>query len=431
MGNTMSHPILPPALAAPEYRALIDQCVHCGLCLPACPTYALFGTEMEAPRGRIALFRAAADGRITLDGAFRKHIESCLACRACEPACPSGVKYGALVERARAAIEQGRAPGAFERIVRRLTLRELLPHPGRLRILARILYLYQRLQLSDWVRRMTFLPAGLTALHTLLPPLSLHYPAYRQATPALSEPGGTVALFRGCVQDAFLPNVNAATIRVLQRNGYRVELPEGQTCCGAAHLHVGEEGLCQDLARRNITVFNAGNYAAVINNAGGCGATLKEYPHLLQNDPLYADSARCFAEKVKDIGEFLAAALYAPPRKPIKARVIYIDSCHLRNVQRVIRQPRELLNAIPGVELVELSHPDRCCGSAGVYNIVHPDIANALLDTKMAEIASTGASIIVVANTGCYLQMLNGARRAGFNGRVLHLVELLDESYAD
>jgi len=294
----------------------------------------------------------------------------------------------------------------------------------------------------------------------LLPRLPARYPDYRKPAPAMGEKRGTVAFFHGCVQEAFLADVNAATIRVLQRNGYEVHVPPDQTCCGAAQLHVGEVELARELARRNIDAFTpslppsasrrtgspsqgegqggglpsseedpAGEYDAIINNAGGCGTTLKEYDHLLADDPAYADRAKLFVAQVKDISEFLADHLREPPRGVLNARVTYVDSCHLRHAQRVAQQPRDLLKMIPGLELVELKHPDHCCGSAGVYNIVHPDTANAILDAKMADIAATGAEMIVTTNTGCYLQLLHGVRRAGLKARVVHLVELLDQAY--
>jgi glycolate oxidase iron-sulfur subunit len=420
----------PESLSSPHFRQLLNQCVHCGLCLPACPTYAIFGTEMESPRGRIALMNAAAEGRVPLDGTLRRHIESCLACRACEPACPSGVRYGLLVETTRNAVEANRTPGIFERTVRRVALRELLPQHGRLRSTARVLRLYQTLGLPALARRVP-LPARLRAMSALLPPLPEPALDYRQPAPAMGHERGVVSFFRGCIQDAFLPHVNAATVRVLQCQGYRVEFPLAQTCCGAAQLHVGEESLACALARQNIDAFSAGDYIAIINNAGGCGAVLSDYARLLQGDPAYAEKAARFSRQVKDISEFLAEHLNVAPRRAVQVRATYVDSCHLRNVQRIMGQPRDLLRAIRGVELVELESVDRCCGSAGVYNIVQPDTANVLLDSKMTDIAATGADTIVVANTGCYLQMLNGVRRAGLHARVVHLVELLDQAYAE
>lgn len=416
-------------LATAQFRTLLNKCIHCGLCLQSCPTYAVFGTEMDSPRGRLALMRAASEGRINLGGAFENHIELCLMCRACEPACPSGVQYGTMIETARVAIEKGRHPGVFERIVRWLALRQLMPHPRRLRFVAWWMRLYQRLRIQGLVRRLNFLPDTLSNIESLLPRLSGISPDYQSVAPAIGKPRGKVAFFHGCIQDAFLGEVNAATIRVLQRNGFEVHFPKQQTCCGAAQLHLGEEELFLDLARKNIDGFPADQFVAIVNNAGGCGSTLKEYDHLLKNDPVYAEKASKFSSKVKDINEFLMDNLHTPPKGTIKARVTYSDSCHLRHVQKVINQPRDLLRQIPGIELIELKKPDRCCGSAGVYNITQVNTANAILDEKMADIASTGADIIVTTNTGCHLQLINGVRLAGLNARVVHLVELLDQSY--
>lgn len=419
----------PNSLAGPEFKTLLNKCIHCGLCLQSCPTYAVFGTEMDSPRGRIALMRAASDERIEFGGAFENHISLCLMCRACEQACPSGVQYGTMVETARMALERARNPGIIERFIRWLTLRQLMPNQDRLRFLAWWMRLYQVLRIQQLVRGLKLLPEALQNVEALLPSISAHRSNHQSFVPAMGGCRGKVAFFHGCVQDAFLGEVNAATIKVLQRNGYEVHFPKEQTCCGAAQLHIGEEELFLDLARKNIDSFPVDEYIAIINNAGGCGSTLKEYDHLLKNDPAYAEKAGEFSAKVKDISEFLMESFHTPPTGIINARVTYADSCHLRHVQKVINQPRDLLRQIPGLELVELNKPDRCCGSAGVYNIVQMETANAILEDKMADIASTGADIIVTTNTGCHLQLMNGVRRSGLKTRVVHLVELLEQSY--
>jgi glycolate oxidase iron-sulfur subunit len=419
----------PPVLTKPEVRDLLNQCIHCGLCLPACPTYAVFHTEMDGPRGRIALIGAATDGRIGVDGVFREHLELCLGCRACETACPSGVHYGALFEVAREAIEQERTPGRGERFVRWLALRQLLPHRQRLRWLARGLWLYQRTGVQSLVRRWRVLPKSIRTMEALLPPLDAGYPDYGKPAPAVGQKRGEVAFLYGCVQDAFLARINAATVRVLQRNGYEVHFPQRQTCCGAAQLHTGEAELARELARRNIDACASRDYAAIISNAGGCGATLKQYAHLLHDDPGYADKAQQFVAKFQDISEFLAAHLHNPPTGELRLRATLVDSCHLRHGQRIVRQPRQLLQAIPGLMLVELQQPEMCCGSAGIYNIVQADTANQVLDAKMNDVAATNAEMVVTANTGCHMQMIYGVRKAGLRAEVVHLVELLDRSY--
>lgn len=430
MTQTASTPVT-GALNTPEFHSLLDQCVHCGLCLPACPTYTVFHTEMDSPRGRIQLMHAAADGRIDTSGAFAEHIDLCLGCRACETACPSGVQYGLLLEATRATMLAERKVGRVEAFVRWFALRQLIPHRNRLRLLARLLEFDQAIGLSAFVRKLNLLPPNLQAMAELLPPLSTRYPDYRRPAPALGEQRGVVALLVGCVQDAFLSDVNAATVRVLQRNGYEVHFPRTQTCCGAAPLHIGEAELARDLARQNLDAFDSPDFVAILNNAGGCGATLKEYAHLLAGDPAYAAKAQRFVAKLQDISEFLADHLHTPPRGRIERRVTYVDSCHLRHGQKVIRQPRQLLTAINGITLIELKQPDMCCGSAGVYNITQPETATQVLDAKLADIAATRAQTVVTTNTGCHMQLLYGVKQAALNAEVIHLVQLLDRAYGE
>lgn len=422
-------------LTSPEFKSLLNQCIHCGLCLPACPTYQVYHTEMDNPRGRIQLIRAAADGRIDVGGRFQEHLELCLGCRACETACPSGVQYGSLFEVARGAIEENRVKhderGSSEMAGRWFGLRFLLRHPKRLRWVARLLKLYQSLGLSTLVRRLGILPSSLATMEALLPPLNLNFPNYRKPAPAKIEKRGTVAFLHGCVQDAFLSNVNQATIRVLQRNGYTVIFPKNQSCCGAAPLHMGEGELAREMARQNIDALgdDLQTVDAIINNAGGCGATLQEYGHLLAQDPAYRDRAALFTKKVQDISEFLVERLHVQPTKVINRRVTYVDSCHLRHGQGVMQQPRDLLASIPGIDFVELNRPDMCCGSAGVYNIMQAETAEQVLDAKMDDVISKEPDIIVTTNTGCQMQMIYGARKYGIDVKVMHLVELLDLSY--
>lgn len=427
----MAEIIPPPTLMTPQFQSLLAECVHCGLCLEACPTYTIFKKETDSPRGRIQLMQAASQGRIPLNGSLQKHLTLCLACRSCETACPSGVKYDELYQTTRSAIEASRQSGTFERTVRWFMLKQMMPHLRRLRFVAWWMNLYEHLGIQALVRRLNFLPKSIKNMEALLPKLSADFPDYSKPAPAIGLKRGTVAFFYGCIQDAFLARVNTATIRILQRNGYEVHFPKGQTCCGAAQLHVGEEKLARQLARENINAFIAGNYAAVINNAGGCGAALKEYAHMFEHDTMYADKARRLVSQVQDLSEFLVHHLNNPPKGKLSTRVTYSDSCHLRHAQKVIEQPRKLIKSIPGIQLIELKTPDRCCGSAGVYNIVQVDSANEILDLKMAEVAATGAEILVTTNTGCHLQLDYGARKANLAPRVqvLHLAELLELSY--
>ena len=323
---------------------MLQQCIHCGLCLQACPTYSVLGTEADSPRGRIALITAASTGRIELKGSFRNHIDLCLGCRACETACPSGVQYGALVEGARFALRQADAPHRSERLVRWLALKQFMPRVNRLRWMARLLGIYQRSGLQRAVRAVNRLPGPLQVMEGMLPVLNTQYRNYRVPAPALGTKQGVVAFFYGCVQEAFFSGVNEATIRVLQRNGYEVHFPQEQTCCGAAALHLGEEEQARQLARQNVAAFlnyekQNGPFLAIINNAGGCGASLKEYRHVLGSDPGYAEKAHYFSAKVMDISEFLVDHLTQPPTGLVNRRVTYSDSCHLRHAQKVVRQP--------------------------------------------------------------------------------------------
>lgn len=421
-------------MQTPEYRARLAQCIHCGLCLQACPTYAVFGTELDGPRGRIALMRAAAEERIDLEDfgqVFTPHINLCLACRSCETACPSGVNYAALVETARVVVEHNRRPGFAERFLRWLGTRQMMPNLGLLKFIARLVRIYQVTGLQSLMRRLNFLPKTLKAMEGILPPVEIRFIRPGSLSPAQSQERGRLMFFTGCIQEAFLAPVNQATLHVMQRNGYSVYTPRDQICCGAAHLHLGDVEGAKALARQNIDAFFAqqDEYEAIICNAGGCGVSLKEYPHLLADDPAYAEKARLFSARVKDVSEFLVDHLHVPPTGEIRRRVTYSDSCHLRHGQKVARQPRELLKKVPGLTLVELAMPDRCCGSAGVYNIAQVDTANAVLDDKMADIAATGADLIVTSNTGCHMQLIAGVRRIGLQAEVMHVVEVLDASY--
>jgi glycolate oxidase iron-sulfur subunit len=335
-----------------------------------------------------------------------------------------------LLEGARAALTAEQPQSRGERFVRWLALRQLLPRQGRLRLLARLLWLVQGLRIDRLAKRLGVIPQGLRGMADLLPPLKLNAVATDRPAPAIGAKRGDVAVLYGCVQDAFLSDVNAATVRVLQRNGYEVHFPQGQSCCGAAGLHMGEADTTKALARRNIDACGDRDYVAIISNAGGCGATLKEYGHLLADDPVYAAKAQAFVAKLRDIHEFLADHLHVPPTRPVAKRVTYVESCHLRHGQRVVKQPRQLLAAIPGLTFVELQQPDRCCGSAGVYNITQPTIANEVLDAKLADVQQTGAEIVVVSNTGCHMQLIYGVRKAGIGAEVIHLVELLDRAYS-
>ncbi len=416
-----------------DYSSELQRCIHCGLCLQACPTYMLLGHEGDSPRGRLRLLRAAAEGLVDANGqagSFHRHLDLCLQCRACEIECPSGVQYGALLETARRTLQPPEQPGIIHRLVKWFGLRVTLPHPGRLRLLARLLWIYEAIGLQYLIRRQRVLPTRLAAMEELLPPLHWKSGWRQRHWPAAGRPRGRVAFFTGCVQDAFLPEVNRATVQLLQRLGFDVDIPADQTCCGAAHIHSGELETALVLARRNIDAFSRPEYLAVISNAGGCGAMLKdEYARLLEHDPVYRDKARAFSEKIKDIHEFAVEQGGYEPQRRVESTVTYAESCHLRNVMRVTDQPRQLLTDTPGVRFVPLRET-YCCGSAGTYNLLHPEIADDLLSLKVKSIAETGADIVAVSNTGCHLQLLRGVRNAGLKCRVVHTTEILNAACA-
>ena len=298
-----------------------------------------------------------------------------------------------------------------------------------LKFVARLIKIYEKTGLQRLVRATNLLPKTLQVMEGILPPIMLEFTKFNAILPAEGKQQGIVLFFTGCIQEGLLSGVNQATIRVLQRNGYAVYAPGEQICCGAAHLHLGDREGAKALARRNIDAFLKHDCEAVITNAGGCGVSLKEYPHLMRDDNQYSEKAKAFAARVKDVNEFLFEHLVNPPQGQIQLKATYSDSCHLRHGQKVVKQPRELLKKIPGLQLVELQSPDRCCGSAGVYNISQVDTANQILEAKMADIVATGAEVIVTSNTGCHMQLVAGVRRAGLKARVVHVVELLDQSY--
>ena len=418
----------------------MSQCVHCGFCLQECPTYLQLGLETDSPRGRIHLIEALTDGKVSATPALTQHLDLCLQCRACETACPSGVPFGRIMESGRAMLVQsGRVPLAWR--LRVWLLRQLFPYPKRLRLLFSLLRLYQRSGLR-WLLRtsrlLRILPGGLAEAESMLPevpPRAFEPPAEPSAGAAAAR---RVALLTGCVMPLLYPRTHEATVRVLDRHGLQVVAPPEQRCCGALNLHAGDRRTARELARRNIDAFLSAGVEAVIVNSAGCGSTLKEYGELLEQDPAYAEKAQRFSALVRDVTEFLTELPFEPPRGGVRQRVTYQDSCHLVHAQQVRSAPRELLRAIPGLELVEMQSPDRCCGSAGIYSLAQRGMSLRLLDDKMRDVAATfqaeptgsaDATVIATANPGCMLQMEAGLRRHGLPGRVVHIVELLDEAY--
>jgi glycolate oxidase iron-sulfur subunit len=413
----------------PPARELMEKCVHCGFCLPVCPTYALWGEEMDSPRGRIYLMKMALEGTAQMSEKLVSHFDACLGCVACMPACPSGVEYGKLIEATRAQIERNYRRPLMERIHRRL-LFETFTKPERLKFLRWPLAAYQKTGLQGALRAsglLKLLPKSASAMDALLPEVK-PTAEVTLVTPAQGEKRARVGLLLGCVQRTFFSHVNAATARVLAAEGYEVIAPPEQPCCGALFVHAGEEERAQELARRTIDVFERANVDTVVVNAAGCGSNVKEYGHLLRDDPVYAERAKSFAARCKDVSEILAKLSPRVERKPLQMRVAFHDSCHLQHAQGIRAQPRLLLAQIPGVEVLEIPESPLCCGSAGIYNLVQPEAAGELGDRKARLIAPLRADVVASGNPGCLLQLQSSLARAKLQIPVVHTVQLLDAS---
>ncbi len=413
----------------PPSNEIIEKCVHCGFCLPVCPTYVLWGQEMDSPRGRIYLIKLASEGGTEMTSNCVSHFDSCLGCMACMPACPSGVDYAKLIEATRAQIERNtqRSPG--EKRYRRF-LFENFTRPERLKRMRLPLLAYQKSGLQAVVRAsslLKLLPKRLQVLEALLPRLgrSEHV---AELTPAAGTKRLRVGLLLGCVQREFFPQVNAATARVLAAEGCEVFAPRTQPCCGALLVHAGEEAAALDLAKKTIDAFEGSNVDAIVSNAAGCGSNIKDYAYLLRDDSAYADRARTFSAKCKDVSEILAGLESRAARHPLKLRVAFHDSCHLQHAQGVRSQPRALLSKIPSLQLAEIPESAICCGSAGIYNLVQPDAANAIGDRKASLIAPLNADVVATGNPGCLLQLQSSLSRNGHQTPVVHTIQLLDAS---
>ncbi len=419
----------PPAdeiAARHTMREDLARCVHCGFCLPACPTYVQLGKETDSPRGRIALIEAMSSGRVAASAPLLGHLDLCLQCRACETACPSGVPFGRIMETARGEVMESSARPLSWRL-RALAMRQVLPHRGRIATLMALLRTYQRLRLSALLRRcgvLRLLPGPVRSAEASLPVLPRE-----PFTPPPQPPGLTraVAVLNGCVMPHLYPRTHTATVRVLNRLGYRVVFPEQEVCCGALSLHAGDRLLARDLARRNIDAFLGAGVEAIVVDSAGCGSTMKEYGDLLDDDATYRERAARFAAMTRDVLEFVAAH-ELPALGAVRAAVTYQDSCHLVHAQKVTRAPRALLRAIQGLELREMAAPDRCCGSAGLYGLVQREMSARLLDDKMDDVRATGAAVVATANPGCMMQLEAGLRQRGIDARVVHVIELVDEA---
>ncbi|MEV1332156.1 heterodisulfide reductase-related iron-sulfur binding cluster [Micromonospora costi] len=413
----------------PPRRDLVDDCVHCGFCLPTCPTYVLWGEEMDSPRGRIHLMKQGLDGE-PMTASMVSHVDSCLGCMACVTACPSGVRYDRLIEDTRQQVERRHPRPRRERALRGAVF-SLFPYPRRLRLLRGPLRAYRASGLRAAVRRSGLLPRlapTLAALDALAPRIG-HATRLPARIPAQGRRRATVGMLTGCVQRAFFPEVNAATARVLAAEGCDVVLlPRRQGCCGALSVHNGRRAEARRFARALIDAFDGAGIDRFVVNAAGCGSSLKEYGDLLRDDPAYAERAAAFAGGVRDLSELLAELGPVAPRHPLPLTVAYHDACHLAHAQGIRAQPRELLRGVPGLELREFADPEICCGSAGVWNVLHPEPAGQLGERKARHVLATGADLLVTANPGCLMQIAAAARRLGGALAVAHTAQVLDAS---
>ena len=414
-------------MTAPQ-RELIDDCVHCGFCLPHCPTYLNWGEEMDSPRGRIDLMRGLRTGQMPMTPTVVAHFDRCLGCMACVTACPSGVRYDVLIEETRAYVERKYRRGFWDRLHRWMIF-QVFPYPRRLRAMAAFLLVYVWTGMRWLVRHtgvLKLVPSRMRQLEELQPPVTLRsvFSQLPARVPAAGERRMRVALVAGCVQRIFNPGVNDATIRVLAAEGCDVIVPAGQGCCGALSMHAGREEESLRFARDLIERFSREPVDAVVINAAGCGSHLKDYVRLLPDDP----RAREFAAKVRDVNELLAALPPRAPRRPLQLRVAMHDACHLVHAQRIKAQPRKLLGAIPGLTMVEVPDSEQCCGSAGIYNLVQPQSAEQIGQRKVDNVLSTRAELLASANPGCTLQIQKILRERGKRLPAAHPIEILDAS---
>jgi glycolate oxidase iron-sulfur subunit len=418
--------------------SVVQQCMHCGMCLPTCPTYMETKLERNSPRGRISLMRAIADGQLEAKKAFADEMYFCLGCLACETACPAGVDYTQLFEMARAEAERSPAEQTpLRKLTRWLLLDVLFGQQWRLRLVGRLLWLYQTMGLQAAVRGsgiLRLLPASWRALEAKTPTIKRHFSpdliapleTPRDKTPVRHR----VGLLTGCVQDLIYSDVNRDTADVLRANGCEVVTPPSQGCCGSLHAHNGEYEMAKDYARRLLDHFDLDRLDAIITNAAGCGSHLKHFDRLLKDDPKYAARAAQWSEKVRDISEWLVEIDFrAPAKAGTEARVTYHDACHLCHGQKITVQPRDVLAKIPGLDVKPLPESMWCCGSAGIYNLIQPEMADKLLQRKLDHIASTGATVVATGNPGCLLQIQNGLAARGTKVAVVHPVSLLAKAY--
>lgn len=425
-----------------DFKERMDEdellnCMRCGFCLPSCPTYIVSGyKESQSPRGRIALMKAVYDGVLQPDDEFEKSLNLCLGCRACEPVCPSGVNYGHLLEEARDIINQNKKHSLPVRAVRNVVFKQLFPKKNNLINITSLVGFYQSSGLQKAARKIGFMklfPDHLREMEKILPDVPERKTLQQRSEyfPPKGEKKATVAFFSGCLMDTLFLETNHATIQLLQKAGCEIVIPKTQACCGALHGHSGEKELAKELAKQNIEAFGKNEVDYIITNAGGCGAFLIEYDHLLKDDPQWSERAEKFVAKIKDITSILYELdFHKQFRLSLPEQVVtYQDSCHLRNVMKTSKAPRELLRSIKGVTFTEMENADSCCGSAGIYNIVEPKTSMEILDQKMEKMKKTKATTIVTANPGCFMQMKLGIEREGLKDvKAVHIVDLLLEA---
>ena len=414
----------------PDYNQLVN-CMHCGMCLPTCPTYELTGLEKHSPRGRIRMIKAVADGELPITDNFVDSINYCLDCQACETACPAGVKYGQLVEAARHHIEAENIEAGKVPLIKKIALNWIFIDLKRLRLIRFFMNIYQKIGLQTFVQKIRLLKLISTKLHELsfMAPDIKNVSSKSNSFPINDKKNIKVGIVTGCVQDVFFRDVNIDTETVFRINGYEVFTPKDQQCCGSVHGHNGDLKTAKILAKKMIDTFEKAEVDFVVLNSAGCGSFMKEYHHLLADDQEYADKAKVFVNKVKDVSEILVEHGWTPSDKELDLKVTYHEPCHLVHAQQIHQQPRELINGIKGIKFYELPESTWCCGSAGIYNITHYEDSMKLLERKMENIANTDAEYVVTGNPGCMIQLIYGAKKFNKNVKILHPITLIRKSY--
>ncbi|WP_413229847.1 (Fe-S)-binding protein [Halobacillus litoralis] len=408
------------------------DCVHCGMCLEACPTYLITGQEQHSPRGRVHLIKSVAEGKLNLNEAFADPVFQCLDCRACTTACPADVDVGGLIEEARGQVRKAMPLTGWKGVVSSFFLKGLFPHQKRMGAVGGMLKFYQQSgvqKLMRGSRALQIMPSHLSGMEAIMPevgsPVQQKYKDV-DVIPAKGTPKARVAMLTGCIMDVMFSDINQSTINVLTYNDNEVTVPKNQTCCGALHVHAGDRDTGRKLAKQNIEAFE--NDEKVVVNAAGCGCALKEYPELFKDDPHWRKRAEAFSEKVQDISKYLYDTGYEKPKSSIDKKITYHDACHLAHGQGVRHEPRQMLKDIPGIDYTEMSRADTCCGSAGIYNLTHPEMAKAVLDEKMKHVPED-VEMISMGNPGCMLQMAMGVQKYGRRSDIVHTVQLLDWAY--